>query len=293
VLLSPEHRLPRCQDGQVSGRGPCRARSESSPIVIKGVRYFGLPRRTRLRDAGRPRQDPLDQKKKKKKNTMGAAGAVKGGLASPTASGNLYFGDYTCEFYSNPSLTEAGLTASTSSLAFRPARATSRHSVRSRTGACSWQHRRPHVLVRGFERTISPGASRPATRVPARPSEGPPGLTHGLRLLLRRNFYSADAPSGNPWWEVHAGGRISGAPTSRHIVYFSILANKTPIGRNVKNATPVFARCTVPSIRDLGRQAPLSHGYSSEFAFVSEAAQPAAGERAGAESTIPREAQSK
>jgi outer membrane protein assembly factor BamB len=208
------------------------SRAESSPIVVKGVVYFGSEDGTvyayRARDG-------------RKVWTYHAAGAVKAGLAY--ADGNLYFGDYAGAVTAVRAKNGARVwSAGTSGASFNrsghfystPAVAFGRvyvgntdsfvYSFVASSGHLAWR--------RG---TGSYVYAAPA--VGTVPRLGPTvfiGSYDG-------NFYALDAKGGGVRWAHRDGGRISGAPTVvGNVVYYSSLGNHDTSGLDVRSGKRVW-----------------------------------------------------
>jgi outer membrane protein assembly factor BamB len=208
------------------------SRAESSPIVIKGVVYFGSEDGTvyayRAKDG-------------RKVWTYHAGGAVKAGLAYD--AGKLYFGDYagavtalqakngsrvwstgtsgasfdrSGHFYSTPAVAYGRVyVGNTDSFVY---------SFVASSGRLAWRHGTGSYVYA-------------APAVGSVPRLGPSvfiGSYDG-------NFYALNAKSGNVNWSHRDGGKISGAPTVvGNIVYYSSLGNHDTSGLDVRTGKKVW-----------------------------------------------------
>jgi outer membrane protein assembly factor BamB len=220
------------KNGKVIWRKSLPSRSESSPIVVGGVVYFGSENGTIY--AYRASNGA-------KVWTYHAPGAVKAGLAYN--KGVLYFGAYggsvtalrakngsrvwssgtsgasfnrSGNFYSTPAVAYGRVyLGNTDSFVY---------SFVASSGRLAWRHATGSYVYA-------------APAVSTAPRIGPAvfiGSYDG-------NFYALDAKSGGVKWTYHVGGRISGAPSViGDIVYFSSLGNHDTTGLDVRTGHKVW-----------------------------------------------------
>jgi outer membrane protein assembly factor BamB len=247
----------RARDGKVLWQMPLSSRSESSPIVRKGVLYVGSESGTLY---------ALWARTGRVKWTFKASGSLK---ASPALSGNtLYIGDYSGRMYavwartgkgrwsSGTSGKTFGLAAgnfySTPAVAFGRVYAGNTdsrvYSFSAATGELAWSKSTGGYVY-----------SSPAV---ANVEGAGPSVYIGS---YDGNLYALDARTGSTRWTARAGGRISGGPTVvGRIVYFADLDSTSTFGVGVKTGTRLFHRdrgAYNPVVSD-GRRIYLT-GYSS------------------------------
>lgn len=220
--------------GRVVWSRPVSPGSESSPLVWKGLVFFG--------DQGGTVYG-LRAKTGATAWTYHAAGAVKGGPS--LANGVLYFGDYAGRAYALHARTGQQIWAvSTSGADFgfgsgsfysSPAIAFGRvymgntdhavYSFSAKTGQLAWR--------------TSTGAyvySSPAV-------ENTPGLGPTVYIgSYDGNLYALNAQSGAIRWTHDAGGAIDGSPQIiGDVVYFSDLRTKATTGVDARTGRTVFS----------------------------------------------------
>lgn len=220
--------------GRIVWSRPVPPGSESSPLVWKGLVFFG--------DQGGTVY-ALDARTGATVWTYHASGAVKGGPS--LADGVLYFGDYAGRAYALDARTGRQIWAvSTSGADFglgsgnfysSPAVAFGRvymgntdsyvYSFSARTGQLAW-------------RTATGGYvySSPAV-------EDTSGLGPTVYIgSYDGNLYALDARSGAIRWTHDAGGAIDGSPQIiGDVVYFSDLRTKETIGVDARTGRTVFS----------------------------------------------------
>src|SRR3954470_19977620 len=233
VTLNPGRVLcPTAKKGKRIGPKPLPSRSESSPIVIDGIVYFGSENGTVY--AYRASNGA-------KVWTYHAGGAVKAGLAY--SHGVLYFGDYSgavtalrakngsrvwSTATSGASFNRSGQFYSTPAVAYGRVYLGNTdsfvYSFVAKNGHLAWRHGTGAYVYA-------------APAVSSAPRIGPAvfiGSYDG-------NFYALDAKSGGVRWSHHVGGRISGAPSViGDIVYFSSLGNHDTSGLDVRSGRRVW-----------------------------------------------------
>jgi outer membrane protein assembly factor BamB len=247
----------RARNGRVLWQRELPSRSESSPIVHKGVVYFGSENGTLY---------ALWARTGNIKWTYGAGGAIK---ASPALSGStLYFGDYSGRMHavwartgrerwsSGTSGGTLGLSAgnfySTPAVAFGRVYVGNTdskvYSFSAKSGELAWSKSTGGYVY-----------SSPAV---ANVDGVGPSVYIGS---YDGNLYSLDARTGTTRWTARAGGRISGGPSVvGRIVYFADLDSTSTFGVGVKSGTRLFHRdrgAYNPVVSD-GRRIYLT-GYSS------------------------------
>lgn len=218
--------------GRIIWKKRLPSRAESSPIVVKGVVYFGSEDGTVY---------AYRAKNGRKVWTYHASGAVKAGLAY--SKGNLYFGDYSGQVTalrakngsrvwstgtSGASFNRSGHFYSTPAVAFGRVYVGNTdsfvYSFVASSGQLAWRHG-------------TGGYVYAAPAVGSVPRLGPSvfiGSYDG-------NFYALDAKSGGVRWSHRDGGRISGAPTVvGNIVYYSSLGNHDTSGLDVRTGKRVW-----------------------------------------------------
>ncbi len=251
----------RAKDGREIWSRPLASRSESSPLLYKGLLHFGSENGTVY--AMRARDGSLKWRYK-------ASGAVKGGLA--LSGGKLYFGAYGGRVHairqadgrSVWTTTTKGLRLGTGSGNFYSTAAVAYgrvyigntdgkvYSFSSATGRLAW--------------TRSTGGYVYASPAVATVPGGGPTVYAGS---YSGTFFGLDARTGRVRWSHRAGGRISGAATVvGDVVYFANLGRKETIGLDARNGRKVFRfgfGSFNPVISD-GETIYLT-GYSSLFAL--------------------------
>ena len=222
------------KNGRIVWSRPLSSGSESSPIVARGLVYFGDQAGTVY---------ALDAKTGALRWSYQAQGAVKGGIA--IADGRLFFADYAGRVYAlNPSTGHQIWAVGTNGSQFgfgsgnfyaTPAVAFGRvylgntdgfvYSFAARTGALAW--------------STSTGAYVYASPAVADvPGLGPTVFAGSYN----GTFYAFDARSGAIRWSHPAGGRISGSSTVvNNVVYYSDLGSKTTTGLDVRTGAVVFS----------------------------------------------------
>jgi outer membrane protein assembly factor BamB len=220
--------------GRIVWSRPVAAGTESSPIVIGSVVYFGDQGGTFY--ALRANDGHLLW-------SYHASGAIKGGASFD--DGNLYFGDYAGRVYAlratdghqvwAVSTNGAQLGFGSGQFYATPALAFGRvylgntdgrvYSFAAHTGQLAW--------------ATSTGAYVYASAAVA----DTPGL--GPTVFIGSydgNFYAFDARSGAIRWSHNAGGKISGSSTIvGDVVYYSDLGTKTSAGLDVRTGRQVFS----------------------------------------------------
>lgn len=223
----------RARDGHQWWAKQLPSRAESSPLLRRGVLYFGSEDGTvyalRARD-GRTLW------------TYHASGAVKGGPAY--AGGNLYFGDYGGKVHAvrasdGHEVWSVGTNGTrfgfgSGSFYSTPAVAFGRVYLGNTDG-------------RVYSFAASSGTLAWATGTGAYVYASPavadtPGLGPTVYIgSYDGNFYAFDARSGAVRWSYPAGAKISGSATVvANVVYFSNLGAKNTVGLNARTGRKAF-----------------------------------------------------
>jgi outer membrane protein assembly factor BamB len=249
------------KNGKLVWKRKLPSRAESSPIVIKGVVYFGSEDGTVY---------ALRAKGGKRVWTYHAAGAVKAGLAY--SKGRLFFGDYSGEVTALRAKNGARIwSTGTSGASFNrsgqfystPAVAYGRvylgntdsftYSFVASSGHLAW-------------RTSLSGYVYASPSVATVPKLGPTVFMGDFS----GNFYALDAKDGSVDWHRSEGGKVFGASTIvGDVVYYSNLGRKDTSGLDVRTGKRVWKYhlgAFSPVISD-GKRLYLTT-YATVYAFV-------------------------